>query len=197
MSATHLDSLYAAYKAASEDQKTIAREALISGMYREAWPITWSRLRGAYPDIVSDSVTKAVLNLEKFRGEARFSTWFYKIVMNFCNMALRSLISRPEEISLEEAAEEGAELMVDPVHETNVTLDLTAVAELLTDEERDLLALRREGYTYPEISAKTGASETALRLRMYRLAKRFAQERRARGRRSALVADFAKKDSAQ
>jgi RNA polymerase sigma factor (sigma-70 family) len=191
LSAITLDSLYEAYKNASADQKEVAREALILGMYRESWPIIYSRLHGAYPDIVSDAVSKAILNLEKFRGEARFSTWYYKIVMNFCNMALREMTLQPEEISLD-ALDDGAEPMTDPVHQNDVKLDLTTVLSGVTAEERALLKLRHAGFTYPEISEKLGQSESTLRVRMHRLTARIERGKKVRAARSRLAAGSAK-----
>jgi RNA polymerase sigma factor (sigma-70 family) len=192
VSATTLDGLYAEFLAASEDRKAQARETLVMGMYREAWPIIWSKLHGAHPDIVADSVSKAALNLDKFRGEARFSTWFYKIVMSFCNTVLRAKLLKPTEISLEQLAEEGAEPIIEVENADNAKIELTNLLEKLDATDRKLIALKAEGKTYPEIAEALGLKTTdAAHSRWRRLTARIEREKQVQDARFRLVAGSA------
>jgi RNA polymerase sigma factor (sigma-70 family) len=55
-------------------------------------------------ELVQDSFLRAFRNLESFRGEARFSTWFYRILYNTCMTAV--LRRKQRELSWEEEGEE-------------------------------------------------------------------------------------------
>ena len=73
-------------------------------------------------EAVQDAFVRAYRGIPSFRGDAAFSTWFYRIVYNCCLTRVRRL--GPERISLEEAAGEV------PVSD-----------ELAADEELDLREL--------------------------------------------------------
>jgi RNA polymerase sigma-70 factor (ECF subfamily) len=40
--------------------------------------------RGEAEELVQDAFLRAYRNLDQFRGDARFSTWFYRILYNLC-----------------------------------------------------------------------------------------------------------------
>ena len=46
-------------------------------------------------ELVQDAFLKAFRNLAQFRGEARFGTWFYRILYNLCMTRLRRRMSAP------------------------------------------------------------------------------------------------------
>lgn len=54
-------------------------------------------------DIVQEAFIKAFLSLETFKGNSRFSTWFYRIVLN-TSLNKRKL-KRPENITIEAVSE--------------------------------------------------------------------------------------------
>jgi RNA polymerase sigma factor (sigma-70 family) len=172
MSAVTLDTLYGEYSAATGDAKEAAKTKLVKAMYRDAWPIIWSRLQRAHPEIVNDSVTKAVLYLDKFRGEARFSTWFYSIVMSYCNTALRAKERRANEISLEQMTDEGSEPIIETANAATASLDLAKFAADLNPQERRILELKATGKTYAEIAKDLGITRIAANSRWRRLQER-------------------------
>lgn len=58
-------------------------------------------------DICQETFLSAFRNLHKFRGEAQFSSWIYRIALNLCNTKLRRERSKPtfeldEEIEIPE-----------------------------------------------------------------------------------------------
>ncbi len=50
-------------------------------------------------DVSQDAFVSAYQALGRFRGAARFSTWFYRIVVNKCHDALRARLRRPQAVS--------------------------------------------------------------------------------------------------
>lgn len=46
-------------------------------------------------ELVQDAFLKAYRNLGQFRGEARFGTWFYRILYNLCMTRIRRRMSAP------------------------------------------------------------------------------------------------------
>ncbi len=55
-------------------------------------------------DICQETFMSAYQNLSKFRGEAKFSSWLYRIAFNYCNTRLRSYGNN--ELSLEQQLED-------------------------------------------------------------------------------------------
>jgi RNA polymerase sigma-70 factor, ECF subfamily len=59
--------------------------------------------RGEAEELVQDAFLRAFRNLDKFRGDARFSTWFYRILYNLC--MTRVTRRKPSPAALEELDE--------------------------------------------------------------------------------------------
>src|SRR5215471_2542551 len=57
-------------------------------------------------DVCQETFLAAFRNLRKFRGEAKFSSWLYRIALNACHSHLRQQTSQHEE-SLDEEDESG------------------------------------------------------------------------------------------
>jgi RNA polymerase sigma-70 factor, ECF subfamily len=114
-------------------------------------------------DAVQEALLRAWLRLDRFRGEARFSTWLYRICIN----AAHDLRDR-----------RGAE----PVDETDAAADprdLFAERELSGDLQRALDALDEPyrtavvladvlGCSYAEIAQITGVADGTVKSRVFR-----------------------------
>jgi RNA polymerase sigma-70 factor (ECF subfamily) len=60
------------------------------------------RNRHEAEELVQDAFVRAYRGLDRYRGDARFGTWFYRILYNVCMSAIRSHRQDPEAINLEE-----------------------------------------------------------------------------------------------
>lgn len=174
MPADKLDALYEAYKTASTAQREAARDTLIKAMYQNGYAIVSAKLRSVQPYIVSDAVAQAVLYMDKFRGEAKFSSWFYGIVMNFCNRHIRENLEK-REVSLDAVIEESGEEILGATRETNpLKIDLERVLAGLSEQERQLVELKMDGKTDKEIGKIIGLTKDGVHTRWDRLKKRLA-----------------------
>lgn len=52
-------------------------------------------------ELVQDAFVRAYKSLHAFRGDAKFSTWFYRIVYNLCMTRLSRRRSQPKNVELE------------------------------------------------------------------------------------------------
>jgi RNA polymerase sigma-70 factor, ECF subfamily len=129
-------------------------------------------------DVVQDAYLRAYKGLKRFRGEAQFSTWMYRITANCANtlMAKRSKHRHDE--------------LPDTVEDTDHERDPAARADAIAfreDLEEALAGLSpklravvvlRDVYELPheDIAAELGITETAAKVRLHR-ARRQLKER--------------------
>ena len=126
------------------------------------------RMLGDYDeacDVVQDAFLAAYKSLNKFKAEAKFSTWLYRIVVNYTKNRLkqRKNLARHESSSLDESTDgqsdstaclsvasagNPAELLEQSEREAHVQRCITA----LDVEYREVLVMRDiQGFSYEEI----------------------------------------------
>ena len=88
------------------------------------------------------------------QGEAKVSTWIYRVVTNLCTDRLRARKRRQTDaLDLVAEPEDGAAGVVAGMIEANRMAALTAALASLPDRQREAVVLRHiEGLTNPEIS---------------------------------------------
>jgi RNA polymerase sigma-70 factor (ECF subfamily) len=59
------------------------------------WCVRFTRDRESAADLVQEILLRAFRNLDKYRGECRFSTWLYVITRNLCMSALQRRSTEP------------------------------------------------------------------------------------------------------
>ena len=117
------------------------------------------------PDLAEDATveafTRAYRSLDRFRGEAAFSTWLYRIVTNVCLDQLR--VAGPPTLSLEEGFGEGGaqqrEIPDDRLGPTQVAEQrerqrlVHRALQQLSEEHRAVLVLYDlNGFSYEEVA---------------------------------------------
>ncbi|MDQ6949591.1 MAG: RNA polymerase sigma factor [Actinomycetota bacterium] len=131
-------------------------------------------------DVVQDAYLKAFRGLKHFRGDARFSTWMYRITAN-CASTLLSRRSRSshDELSLDEPlADPRPEVDPEGMAEAGFVRDrMTAALAELPPRLRAVVVLR-DIYDLPHeaIAAELGISQEAAKVRLHR-ARRKLRER--------------------
>jgi RNA polymerase sigma-70 factor (ECF subfamily) len=131
-------------------------------------------------DVVQDAYLRAFRSLKRFRGEARFSTWMYRITANCAatHLARRSK-GRHEELSGDEPVpDERPDADPEAMAEAGLLRDrVTAALADLPDGLRAVVVLR-DVYDLPHeaIASELGITEAAAKVRLHR-ARRKLRER--------------------
>jgi RNA polymerase sigma-70 factor, ECF subfamily len=134
--------------------------------------------RQAAEDAAQDVFLVAWRSMGRFRGEAKFSTWLYRIATNRC---LRELRRRAPTLELPEglAATEGVPHLV--VEAAEGLAAVGAAMGRLSLEQRMALLLREvEGLSYDQIAEVLGVSVAAVKSRIYRARVEVARDLGAR-----------------
>jgi RNA polymerase sigma factor (sigma-70 family) len=134
-------------------------------------------------DVLQDAYLNVYRSLDRFRGESRYETWVYRIVVNSAlgHLRVRNRIIH-RECSLEVCSPVEAEVRhEDPNETTAETVDLIALLDKVPHATRELLVMRYGmGYSVRMIADVTDQSEANVKVRLYRarkqLALMFAQE---------------------
>jgi RNA polymerase sigma-70 factor (ECF subfamily) len=165
-----LDEVVAAARSGDSD----AFAALVRATYDDTYTLAY-RLTGNEEDardVVQEAYLRAYRGIRRFRGEARVTTWLYRITANCAANQLGSRRRHRHE-SLDVAAEPAdAAPAIDPVDRA-VAADLRAtVAAAIADLPPRLRAVvvLRDVYDLPHeaIASELGITETAAKVRLHR-----------------------------
>lgn len=126
-------------------------------------------------DVVQETFLRAFRGIGKFRGQAKFSSWVYRIALNLCRDWIRRerrtpILPAPEGVDvIELAAEQGpAESIEDLVARNDMS---QVVAELMTrlpEEQRTAIILKEyHGMTFQEIADLQGVPLSTVKTRLY------------------------------
>lgn len=154
-----------------------------AALYRTAVRVTGDPAEAE--DAVQEALLDAWRHLDRFRGEARFSTWMYRLVTNRCVGALRRRRPTPSayagrDTGRDAGRDAGRDVAAPDSPERAALLDLELAAlgravQDLPDDLRVCWVLRElEGLGYGDIAEITGAGETAVRGRIHRARVRLA-----------------------
>lgn len=107
-------------------------------------------------DAVQETLLKVHRAAASFTGEASFSTWMYRILINTCYDALRRRKRRPEETAIEEMPLERSTPGVDDAKR----ITLRKLLGTLTEQRRTVFTLFEiEGLSHAEIASILGITE--------------------------------------
>jgi len=115
---------------------------------------------------VQEAFLHAWQGLPQCRGDAGFSTWLMRIVINRCHNLHRA--TRDAEQLHEELAPpiRGSEVTVVAAHQHRATMN--AIADLPFDQRVALVLHVFSGYTHAETARLVGVSENTVKVRVHR-----------------------------
>jgi RNA polymerase sigma-70 factor (ECF subfamily) len=159
---------------AARDGDQLAFEQLVKATYAGTYTLAF-RLTGDEEDardVVQESYLRAYRGLKRFRGDAQFTTWLYRITANCASTHLGRRARHRHDELLEDS----------PIAETNPDLDPQARNDASALRDRLNVALRqlpprlravvvlRDVYDLPHeaIAAELGISESAAKVRLHR-----------------------------
>lgn len=130
-------------------------------------------------DVTQEVYIRVWRGLGKFRGDSSFSTWLHRVA---ANTAL-SHVKRRRRDGRPTAPEDLPEVPVADGSETNADADLLERAlATLSDDARAVVVLKDVyGWTCQEIGRTMGASEGAIKVRLFRARQRLADELASHG----------------
>jgi len=126
-------------------------------------------------DVCQEAFLRAFRALPGFKGDAKFSSWLYRITLNLCRDWLRRkkrtpVVQAPEGIDLVElAAEQGpVESIEDLVARKQLSAAVAAAMASLSDEQRTAIVLKEfHGLTFQEIADLQQIPLSTVKTRLY------------------------------
>jgi RNA polymerase sigma-70 factor (ECF subfamily) len=152
-----------------------AFDALVERYQGRAYRLAWSLLRDAEEarDASQDAFIRLYESARSFRGDARFSTWFYRILTNLCLDRRRRPGWRLAAVNgASPPPEEAPAPFADPVDRLGKEQDVTrlwAAVERLSPQQRAALVLQvQEELPTAEIAVVLACSEATVRVHLHR-----------------------------
>src|SRR5689334_19047263 len=126
-------------------------------------------------DVCQDAFLRAYRALPGFKGEAKFSSWLYRIALNLCRDWMRRqqrqpVMQMPEGVDpVEMAAEQGpAESIETLVARRELSAVVAEAMALLPEEQRTAIILKEyHGMTFQEIADLQGCPLSTVKTRLY------------------------------
>jgi RNA polymerase sigma-70 factor (ECF subfamily) len=126
-------------------------------------------------DVCQDAFLRAYRALPGFKGQAKFSSWLYRIALNLCRDWIRRqrrapVSQLPEDTDASElAAETGP---VESIEDLVARRELSAIVEeamsVLSEEQRTAIILKEyHGMTFQEIADMQGCPLSTVKTRLY------------------------------
>ena len=168
--------------AAARTGDRAAFDALVRATYVDTYTLA-HRLTGDDEDardVVQEAYLRAYRGLRRFRGDAQFTTWLYRITANCANTLLAKRTKHRHDVL------DDSDPIVDdrPATDPQLQADATALRSRLTEALEDLppklrqVVVLRDIYDLPheDIAAELGISETAAKVRLHRARKKLRED---------------------
>ncbi len=118
-------------------------------------------------DIQQEIILQLWKAFPSFRGEAKVSTWIYKVAFNTVLNQLRKRNKIPSKVAMSNLAELPIPIALDDDFQ-----QLQQLISLLKAEDKALVILYLEGYTHKEIATTLETTATNISTRLNRIKKR-------------------------
>src|SRR6188508_1221465 len=126
-------------------------------------------------DVCQETFLRAFRALPGFRGQAKFSSWLYRIALNLCRDWLRKqrrapVVQAPEGVDIIELASEPdpGESIEDVVARQNLSAHVQRAMTQLSEEQRSTIILKEyQGLTFQEIADLQGCPLSTVKTRLY------------------------------
>jgi RNA polymerase sigma-70 factor, ECF subfamily len=167
--------------AAAKSGDRQAFDELVRATYTDVYTLAY-RLTGDEEDardVTQEAYLRAYKGLRRFRGDARFSTWMYRITANCASTAMSKRTRHRHDQLDDEAviADERPEVDPEAMAEAELLRDrVNAALEELPERLRAVVVLR-DVYDLPHqaIADELGISEAAAKVRLHRARRRLRQ----------------------
>lgn len=159
--------VFSAWRLSTGPQKDlILATQLIPKLEIFAGRICWQRLpdfKEEFPALINGIIWRTIKQADKFKGKSKFSTWFYRIVINECNRFLRNK---------KELFETELEEIPTKTEQLDARVDLIGLLNTLEGQDHQLFRMVAEGEDWNTIGEAFGINRIAALVRWNRLKKR-------------------------
>ena len=126
-------------------------------------------------DVCQETFLRAFRALPGFRGQAKFSSWIYRIALNLCRDWMRRerrapTVQAPEDVDLMDlaAAAEPSESIEEVVGRRDQMRAVERAMKHLSEEQRTAIVLKEyHGLTFQEIAELLGCPLSTVKTRLY------------------------------
>ena len=126
-------------------------------------------------DVTQEAFLRAFRSLPGFKGQAKFSSWLYRIALNLCHDAIRRerrapFAPMPEDVdSLERVAlRDEPESVEQILTRSDMGRRAAQAMDLLSDDQRTAIVLKEyQGLTFQEIAELLGCPVSTVKTRLY------------------------------
>ncbi len=126
-------------------------------------------------DVCQETFLRAFRALPGFRGQAKFSSWLYRIALNLCRDWMRKerrtpVVQAPEDVDLLDlaAAAEPSESIEELVFRKDLSRKVELAMAKLPEEQRTAIILKEyHGMTFQEIADLAGCPLSTVKTRLY------------------------------
>ena len=167
--------------AAARNGDREAFDELVRATYADTYTLAY-RLTGNEEDardVVQDAYLRAYRGMRRFRGDARFTTWLYRITANCASTHMGKRARKHHEELDDDAPLVDVEAGHDPEQQMSATLERERVASALAELPPRLrsVVVLRDIYDLPHeaIAAELGISEAAAKVRLHRARKKLRE----------------------
>lgn len=137
-------------------------------------------------DVAIETFADVAKGIKSFRGDARLSTWLYRLTLNRIKKHYRAIARRPRTVSIETCPENTFSSPTLEAEREIRTESRELIQDLnrLPDTQREAITLRHIlGLNLSEVARTLGVSETTAGMRINRGIKHLQQLRQRRARR--------------
>ena len=155
------------------------RQELFKGLYEQYYKMVKQLCLGytkgdvyAAEDITQEVFINIWNGLGKFRSEASFKTWIYRIAVNTCLLHIRNKAKRQP---TQELNEDHLEKTQEEYHDQERFQALYKAIGALPPVDRLIMMMVLEEFPYEEIGSITGISQVHLRVKIHRAKHKLGQ----------------------
>lgn len=158
---------------------SVEKEAIFKSLHNEYLPMVKQLCLGYVKgdrqraeDLTQEVYINIWNGLDKFRKDASYKTWIYRIAVNTCLLHLRDRAKQKPTSELQGIQDEMSEMVEND--EAKYQSLYTAIG-ILPHMERLIMMMILEELTYDEIGSITGISAVHLRVKIHRIKKKMRQ----------------------
>jgi len=126
-------------------------------------------------DVCQETFLRAFRGLSGFKGQAKFSSWLYRIALNLCRDWMRRqrrapFVATPDGVDLVELAGEGegVERLEDRVVRKDLSENVARAMRTLPEDQRTAIVLKEyHGLTFQEIADMLDCPLSTVKTRLY------------------------------